>query len=287
MIPHSKLLFVLFATSSLLLGACSQKKPTTTGDAAPVAIKINGEPVSVAELNVRLGHADSGKNYAIGEPLMKTVVNMELLQQAAVQSKLDADPLIKARIANSTRMILATSYLDKQLAAVGEPTESEISTYFNQHPERFAKRMQFDLQEFSIQLPPGKEADIRAQAAKSRKFDELEQWLTKNHISHTNNPSTKLAEQIPEEMLKKLMDVPVGGSVVMGDKGQMNVIFLLGKSAQPLTLAQASRMIAVELAGKRKRDIIDNTLKQLSDKAKIEYVPPYTASGYSPPVKQE
>jgi hypothetical protein len=67
----------------------------------------------------------------------------------------------------------------------------------------------------------------------------------------------------------------------------MNVIFVLGKNAQPLTLAEASRVIEFDLANKRKKEIVDSTLKQLHDKAKIEYIPPYSVNGFLAPVDQE
>ena len=35
---------------------------------------------------------------------------------------------------------------------------------------------------------------------------------------------------------------------------------------------------------KRKGEVVANMVKQLRDKAKIEYVPPYTAKGLSAPV---
>jgi len=283
---HSKLLLVLLAASSLALSACGEKKPVAKSD-SQVAMKVNGEAVTVAELNEKKGHPDSTKPYTVSGPMMKMVISTELLHQAALQAKLDADPLIHARIANSTRMILATAYLEKQVAAIGKPTDAEVSAYFNQHPERYANRMQYDMQELSIQPPPGKEADIQAQAAKSKKVNEFEQWLTKSNIPYSDNSGTKTSDQIPDQVLQKLMNRPVGGSIVLGGKGQMNVVFVLGEKTLPITLAEAKPEIAFSLVNKRKSEIVDNTLKQLRDKAKIEYMPPYTANGFLAPVDQE
>ena len=53
-------------------------------------------------------------------------------------------------------------------------------------------------------------------------------------------------------------------------KGQMTVIFVLGKKVQPLTLADAKRMIEFNSHKKRKGEIVANAVKQLTDKAKIE-----------------
>ena len=283
---RSKLLLVLLAASGLALSACGEKKPVAQSD-SQVAMKVNGVPVTVAELNDRMGHPNDNKKRSISGPILKLIIKTELLHQAALQAKLDADPLVHARLANSTRGILATAYLEKQLAAAGKPTESEVSAYFNQHPERYANRMQYDMQQLTLQPPPGKDAEIQAQAGKSKTFNQFEQWLTKNNIPHSNDSVTKMTDEMPDQVLEKLTNVPVGGSVVVGGQGQMTVIFVLGKKVQPLTLADAKPGIEFTLINKRKGEIVANAVKQLTDKAKIEYMPPYTANGLTAPVDQD
>jgi EpsD family peptidyl-prolyl cis-trans isomerase len=274
----NKWMLVLMVVSSLALAACGEKKPVGKND-SQVALKVNGEEITVAALNDRTGHIDNNQKYAISGPLMKLVISTELLRQAALQSKLDADPIVRAKIANSTQKILATAFLQKQVAAVGKPSDDEIRAYFIQHPERYAQRMQFSLQQLTIQPPPGKEVDIQAHAESSTNFADFEQWLAKNDIPHTTNAVSSTVDQLPEEEFQKLSKVPVGRSLVLGSKGQVNVIFVLAKESKPLMLEEATRQIAYTLMTKRQTEIVDGTLKQLRDKAKIEYMPPYTENG--------
>ena len=65
---------------------------------------------------------------------------------------------------------------------------------------------------------------------------------------------------------------------VLGGNEQMNNLSLRAAD-QPVTLAAAKPMIASRLMEKRRSETIDNMVKQLRDKAKVEYVPPYSASG--------
>ena len=277
---------ILVAALSLSLSACTEKTSSSESE-LKAGVKVNGQAISVAELDVKPGHVVSDKKQGISEPKMKQMIDMELLRQAAVQSKLDADADIRAKIAISTRTILAMAYMEKQLAAVVNPTEAEISDFYNNNPARFAERKHYKIHEFSIQAPPGKAEEIQAQLGKGKKVEEFDQWLTGNNIQHTSTPVSVTSDRLPDDVLQKLKNVPVGGTTVLGNKDQMNVVFVLIEQTQPITLAEAKPAVTIMLMEKRKGETLDNALKQLRDKAKIEYVPPYTAEGLPAPVEMK
>jgi len=279
----SKLL-ILVAAASLSLSACTDKKSTGAGESMPVeakvGVKVNGQAISVAELEAKSGHDPSGKpKQGLTEARMKQMVDMELLRQAAVESNLDKDEAIRAKIAISIRTILAMAYMEKQLGAVANPSEAEISDFYNKNPARFAERKIYEIHEFNIQAPPGKASEIRAQLGKGVKVQEFEQWLKANNIPHSGSPLSVSAERLPDDVLQKLREVPVGGTMVLGGDEQMNAVFVLAEQKQPISLAEAKPAVAMMLTEKRKQESLDNAMKQLRDKAKIEYVPPYTEKG--------
>jgi peptidyl-prolyl cis-trans isomerase C len=273
---YSGLLLALLIASGLPLSACSGKSKQADANASQVAVKVNGGAITVAELNEKTGRSAGDPNHPVSAAMMGLLIDSELLRQAAIEDKLDADPGIHARIANSTRGILAAAYVEKQVASVGQPSEADISAYFNQHPERFSNRVRYDVQMLNIQPPPGKAEEIQTQADKGMKFGEFEQWLTKNNIPHTSNALSTTTGEIDRETSDKLMTVPVGGAVVVAGEGRMKLIFVMTRTPDALTLAQATPEIAFTLTNKRKNDVVENSLKQLRRKAKVEYLPPYT-----------
>ena len=281
-------IIVLLSVLSLSLSACSGKKTESTTDSKP-AVKVNGKAISDAEFQLKSGMHDRGddkKSHPVSEQAMQSMVNMELLRQAAVESKLDADKAVQAKIANAMRSILATAYMEKKLAEVVKPTEADISAYYNQHPERFANRKMLTMQEVAIRAQPGKEAEIRAEAGKAKKAEDLEKWLQANKIEFNRAPISNTTDQIPDEVMQKLKDVTVGGSVIVGGNGMLHVIFVLADQAQPIVLAQASSMISNQLMDKGAKDTMANMIKSLRDKAKIEYVAPYSEKGLPDAVKE-
>lgn len=276
---HSIKLFALIAVLSVALTACGDKKAAGQSD---VAVKVNGEEISVAELEDKmrqLGHLSGAQNISVSESMIKSKIDMELLRQAAMKEKMDADKTIHARLADSNRLILASAYLEKQMAAIAKPGEPEVKAYFEQHPERFADRKQYDLQELIIQTRPDNGAQIKEKLGSGKSFKMFVRWLKENKIPNNGQQMVRSSDQIPEEILQKLKNLKTGEAMVIDGKSQLNVIFVSAVKSQPVTLEQASPMIVKTLDDKRKRDGMNDMIKQLREKAKIEYVPPYTANG--------
>ncbi len=271
---------VLLVLLSLALTACGDKKAETVADAAP-AVKVNGQAISDAEFQLKAGMHTEGaeKKHPISAQAMESTLTMELLRQAAVESKLDKDEAIRARMAVSMRAILSTAYLERLIASVAKPTAADISAFYNQHPERFSDRKLLTLKEVAIQPGAGKEAEIQAALGKLKNVADFEKWLLANKIAFNSAPITNTSDQITEEAAKKLKDVPVGGSVMMSSGDATHVVFVLDAQPQPLALEQASPTISNMLLEKGRKDAIDKVIKSLRDKAKIEFVAPYTEKG--------
>ena len=276
----NKLIF-LIALFSLALSACNEQKTSKTAE-AKVALKVNGQAIRVTELGGKTTDSMDTDKHAISESKMKRLVDMELLRQAAVEFKLDQDEGVRARIASATRTILATAYMEKQLEQIAKPNEADIKAFYDQSPARFAERKQYDIHEFSILPPEGKIEEIQAQLGKSKTVAAFEQWLNDNRIQHSSTPISVTGDRLPDDVLQKVDAAPVGGTIFLGGIKQLNAVFVLAKKPLPLPLAQVEPMVANMLMDKHKVETLDNVTKQLRDKAKVEYMPPYTASGFTP-----
>ena len=84
---------------------------------------------------------------------------------------------------------------------------------------------------------------------------------------------------VDEKVVQKLANAPVGGSIAGEGKGWMSITFVRDMKRESLTLDQAKAQIAKTLMHKKKAAAYAQMIKQLRGKAKIEYVPPYTANG--------
>jgi EpsD family peptidyl-prolyl cis-trans isomerase len=272
--------FVIVAALGLSLTACESKKTAPAAD-AKAAVKVNGQAILDAELQAKtaMHGGKEGAPHMISEQALQSTVNMELMRQAAVQDKLDQDPNVRAKIAISMRSILAMAYMEKLLGSVKKPTDAEIQDFYKQHPELYSDRKLYELRELLIDASHANAAEIQEQLAKAGKHDPFEKWLAQKNIPFKANMDAIPADQVTASLMQKLKDLPINGHVIMEGTGPLHVVFLLSKQPQPIELAMVAPQIANRLDGEKRKGIMDATIKQLNEKAKIEYVAPYTAKG--------
>ena len=273
-------LFLLIAAMGLAVSGCGEKPPeaVSTGKAA---VSVNGQSILDAEIQTKYAMRDDGdgKTKPVSEQAMESLVNMELMRQAAIQSKLDGDEKTQAKIANSMRSILAMSYMEQLLESVNKPTDAEVSAYYAEHPERYSARKQYAVQEIQIQTTPDAAKPILDQLGKLNSVDLFEKWLNENKVAHQTAPISVMTDGMPEDVLEKFKNSSVGNSIVLDGQEPMRILFIMSEQVQPASLEQVAQQISNTLFEQRRKAQLDSALKQLRDKAKIEYVSPYSAQG--------
>lgn len=277
---QNRTLLLLLAAISLALSGCSEKKSEIVNE-ANAAVHINGQPILDAEIQSKYATRDGtdGTLKPVSAQAMESLINMELMRQAAVQGNLDNEEQIKAKILISMRSILATAYMEQLLASVPKPSDAEISAHFNKHPERYAKRKQYAVQEFKIQATPGQKDQIKAQLGKLKNLNQFDAWLKQSNTPHQSNPLSVMTDAMPDGVLEKFNGASVGGHVVLDQQEPLLVIFIVSEQQQPATLQQVTQLIGNTLFEQQRKEALENAIKQLHDKAKIEFVAPYTSKG--------
>ena len=154
-----------------------------------------------------------------------------------------------------------------------------MSGYFNQHPEFFADRKLYDLQDVVIQGKPANWSEIKEKAMGGMNLKGFLRWLDEKKIPYTSQQVSSSSDQMHEDVAKKLKDAHVGQAITLDNANQMNVVFVNAMQPQAVTLAQASPMIMKRLFSTKMGEAMGNELKQLREQAKIEYVAPFTKNG--------
>ena len=272
---HPGRISLLTVSLSLLLVACSEKPATTAA-----AMKVNGEAISAAEIEIKLqsyAHLPAEQKQSVTGTILTSFVDMELLRQAAMKNKLDADAALQARLAGAARLIMANAYIEKTMAAVAKPDAAEIKAYYDQHPDRFAQRKHYDLRELIILGGPAILAEAEAKATEVNDLGKLSTWLLEKKIPHNEQPLSVTSDKVLEAVLQKLRSTQGGQIIQLPGKDKMTVLLVNKVEPQPLTLEQATELIAGQLFEERQGEAMKNMMKTLREKAKIEYLPPYKA----------
>jgi hypothetical protein len=199
--------------------------------------------------------------------------------QKATEDKLDRDPAVVQAMDAARRQILAEAYMSRKLGTPAEPSDAEVTDYFNQHAELFSKRKVYRLQEISIKAPQDKHDAIRAQLSASKTLNDFAEWLKAENYEVKASQGVKPAEQLPLAMLPQLAKMPDGQAMLVNTPDGLLVVVLADSQAQPVTLEQAKPAIVRKLQVDARQKAAKAELDALKAAAKIEYVGEFADAG--------
>ncbi|MBT9589937.1 MAG: peptidyl-prolyl cis-trans isomerase, EpsD family [Thiobacillus sp.] len=283
-----KKVYLSLLIAALVAGCGEGKKEAVADEKAPtqVAAKVNGTELTVHQVNhalQRIPNLDKEQSRAASLQVVRNLVDQEVLVQKALTDKLDRDPAVVQTLDAARRQILAEAYMGRKLGTPADPAEAEVTDYFNAHPELFAKRKIYRLQEISIKAPKDKHEAIRAQLAASKTLNDFAAWLKAENLPAKAEQGVKPAEQLPLAILPKLAAMPDGQAMIMNAPDGLLVIVLAGSQAQPVTLEQARPAIARLLQTQARQQAAKAELDGLKAAAKIEYVGEFVDAGKEAP----
>ena len=273
--------------AALAAGCGDKKEEAASEDKAPtqVAAKVNDTEITVHQVNFalqRIPNLDKEQSKAASLQVVRNLVDQQVLVEKAEADKLDRDPAVVQALAAARMQILAEAYMSRKLGAPVEPSDTEVNDYFNAHPELFANRKIYRLQEISIKAPKDKIEAIRTQLAASKTLNDFGAWLKAEKYEVKAAQGVKPAEQLPLEILPKLAAMPDGQAMLVNTPDGLMVIVLAGSQAQPVTLEQAKPAISRLLQQQARQKAAKAEVDALKAAAKIEYVGEFADAGKEP-----
>jgi EpsD family peptidyl-prolyl cis-trans isomerase len=280
-----KKLYLSLMVAALLAGCGDKKEEAAEGSetaATQVAAKVNGTELTVHQVNYALQNIPNLQKEQTKEASLQVVrrlVDQELLVQKALENKLDRDLAVVQALDATRRQILAEAYMARKLGTTAEPSDAEVTEYFNQHPELFSKRKIYRLQEVNIKAPQDKHDAIRAQLGASKNLGDFVNWLKAQNFEAKVGQGVKPAEQLPLQLLPQLSQMPDGQAMVVNAPDGLLVVVLADSQLQPVTEEQAKPAIARLLKTQARQKAAKAELDSIKAAAKVEYVGDFVDAG--------
>ncbi|MDQ5945480.1 MAG: hypothetical protein QG619_902 [Pseudomonadota bacterium] len=283
-VTRSKFLLpVLALPLALGLAACGskeEKKPATQ-----VAAKVNAAEISVHQINYvlsRSGAAASPEQAPrMRREALEKLIDQQIVVDQAIEKKLDRSPEVMSALEAARREILARAYVEQITSALPKPTTDEARKYYSEHPQLFAERRIYNIQEIILPASAGVTAQLREQIAAGKPMEEIAKWLKSKDIKFAGGSATRPAEQIPLELLPKVHALKDGQGIVLENDQSVTAMRLVASQSAPVTEAQALPRVQQFLGNQRASEAAGKELKQLKEKAKITYVGEF-AEGAAP-----
>jgi EpsD family peptidyl-prolyl cis-trans isomerase len=279
MSPKQLQTVLALATTLLLATACgdSKDKPATQ-----TAAKVNGDEVTVHQINAELQRAAGGNipqganTEAASKRILEALIDQTLLVQQAKEAKLDRDPQVLQVLEASRRQLLAQAYIDRQAAAT-PPTQDEIKAFYDKHPDLFERRKVYAFREFTFERAHFSD-ELRQQLEKAKTPGDVAKVLSDAGIRYRENNVTRAAESLPLEALPRIARMAKGDTAVFSDQNAATLFILIDYAEQPVALDRATALIQQYLVNQKKREVLQAKAKELREKGKIEYLGPFAKS---------
>ena len=282
MVLSSKKRGALLLAVSIVLSGCGQ----SAAPGSQTAAKVNQDEITVHQVNAALAQYPAlspEQQKKAARQVLDRLVDQELLVQKAVDQKLDRDPRVVQALESYKRGLLAQAYIDSLSAAQPAPNPEDLRKFYVAHPELFAERRIYDLQELSIpKTQPLQHAAFEQQLAKAQSLADVAQWLKEQNIDFTSSSSIKAAEALPLDLAAKMQNQQDGRLVYYTTPQALTVLYVEDSKREPMHLEQASPFIERYLLNQRKMELARNEVAALKSTAKIEYVGQFGAAPGTP-----
>jgi len=271
---HPFLIFTALVLALALTAGCGKKEDAKA--ATQVAARVNADEITVHQVNNILARSQNITPEVAPQAkreILDRLIDQHLARQKAIENKLDRSPNVMQAIEAAKSEILARAYLEQIAVALPKPAAWETQKYYSEHPELFAKRRLFELEEFVFVATGEVAAGLREQLPKARTMQEIADWLQSRGVKFVANRGVRAAEQISLENLPKVQAMKVG-EIQLFDAGggRSQVIRVVASKVDPVDEATATPRIQQFLFNRRSSELIANEIKQIKERAKIEYL---------------
>lgn len=258
---------MVIATSSVTGCGSNDKQASQT------LVRVNGRDITVLQLNNELqrNNVQAGKRDIASRELLESLIDRQLLVDAAVLNKVDRSPEVMQDIERAKSRIIAQAFMYSITSRVAKPTKAEIDNYFQKHQELFSKRKEFVLTQLII--PNKNFSDKLSSIINSAKtLEEVEKWMGMHGVLFIRRQEVRSSTDLTPEVVAKLQELHKGQLFIFreGDNRVLNTRVAVEDS--PFTEINAAPLIEQFLANEKRKDAAAAEIAKLRARARIEYL---------------
>jgi EpsD family peptidyl-prolyl cis-trans isomerase len=239
-----------------------------------IAAKVNREEISVHQVNYflqRQGKLAPEDAEAAGRQTLAALVDQELAVQAALDQRLDRDPVVVQSLEAARRELLARAYAERLTQGVPAPTPQEVKQYYDSKPALFARRRLYTLVDTAIDATPDEQKTIAAQLPATRGTADVALVLRQAGLRYGSRRVTLGAEALPLHAVDAMAALNEGQSLLVGGPRDAHIYTVVETRAAPLNLEEARSAIENFLIAERRRSALEQQIEVLRQDARIEY----------------
>jgi len=253
------------------LSACGDKEKNT----GKVLARVDGKPITAFQLETELKYAGGAKGMEQHPPVrgqaLEALIDRQILLDEAMRNKLDRNPKLIQVVNRFKTQAIVQAYLESIEANRVKPSRAEVDAYFKAHPELFANRKIFNIQQLSI-VDRDLSLPLKTMMDSSRSLDQIESWLKKHAIAYDKGKLSYTSGELPPDVAERLQKLRHNRFFILKDGQRDRLCMLTEWKDSPVTEEIAYPQIERYLLNKKMQEVSAAEIARLRSAAKIEYV---------------
>ncbi len=264
-------------SSVILLSGCGgdESAANTVGNTQVVA-KVNGEEVTVHQLNQLLSRVrvpEGGVSQEeVEQKVLDSLIEKTLVLQAAKKVKLDREPAVLSALEEAKNKVLIDRYVQRTLESVAKPTDEKIQQFYDNFPELFADRKMYVFTKLAISADADRVNQIIEQVKQGQSIEQIVALLKQQAIKYKRMSEAKGEGKIANPILHFLSALQAGDIGYLKMTDGLLVVELHKVLDQSVDLETAKNAIARQLLLEERKKASKKLVDSLKETAEIEYV---------------
>lgn len=259
------------------LSACTRSGTESGANSSPtqIAAQVNDKEISIHQVQAMIEFQPAlvkqfgEKAY---EKALDSLIEQELASQAARSAGLEQSPKVVQALELAKREVLARAYQDQLASKVALPDENAVSTYFDAHPELFAQRQQYVLQELTVKAESAQLTSLLERVPNLGSVSELNALVSQSGLPHSVKNGTYWAESLPMDVLPQLAKRKPGQSLLVAKPDGLLILTVVSTESAPVSLVQVRGAIRDALLTQSRKDALRKGMESLRQQAKVNKV---------------
>lgn len=258
---------------ALLASGCQKKASGQT-----VAV-VNNEEITASDLNAELSNENlspTGSTQQARAQALQSLVDRRLLAQQARSEGLDKSPDFLNQERRSTEDLLIRMLLMRQVNTAQVPSPDAINKYEASHPNMFANREAWTLNQ--LIFPLQKDAAVLGKIKAAQTLDQIAQVLTSSGVQFTKASRKIDTAVLPQPIYAQLIQLKPNEPFVVPGPDKQVASVISAREPAPLTGDDARKVALNAMKRDQLQTLLQDKVKSLKASAKIQYQP-----GFAPP----
>jgi EpsD family peptidyl-prolyl cis-trans isomerase len=268
------------ASAALIALAACNRGGEGSAPTGQVIAKVGGEEITQRELTAELNgftSQDEATTKKAQQAALQAIVNRKLLAHAAEEAGVKKSADFQLMQHRADELMLAQAYEQQIASKLPKPSPQEVQQYIAQHPNTFAERKIFVLDQ--IKIPRNTDRKVLDRLKPLHSNDEVEQMLLSAGVDYAREPATLDARSAPPALTDQIVRLGSKEPFVLPSGDAITINQVTETRTAPFTGTAATALAQKALMSERVSKALKTRMDELKKAAGgVEY-----QAGYAPP----